>query len=315
MRRRKAGAASGLRGALALLTSVLALLLAVSGYAGGISGYADYVAALLPLSLFLGMTALLLARGRWLLRLMAILALALALERIIPEWLARPQPSGNVGTTITIVSHNVHHGGIDPAGQAQKLAQSGADVLLLQENDRRSAAALQALTEAYRYRDACGTCELAILSKWPIVGRVHWRLPGVSGRGRYGPALFRADVRLPDGRTIRVATVHAPRPLPVEHQAAFFTTLVDAMRVQRPRALILAGDFNQTPWSHRMQEVDGDLIPMKRITRSNFTYPALWPLLPIDHVFVSPDFIVEQVDVLSDSGSDHRPVRVRLRLP
>ncbi|MBV8593019.1 MAG: endonuclease/exonuclease/phosphatase family protein, partial [Caulobacteraceae bacterium] len=83
------------------------------------------------------------------------------------------------------------------------------------------------------------------------------------------------------------------------------------------RSLILAGDFNSTPWSAALRRLDRAL-GLERRTRAMFTFPvqpysryALWsplPFLPLDHVFAGEDWKTVRVTVGRNVGSDHLPV-------
>lgn len=299
--------------------AMMALALSLSGLLSARFAALDSLAALLPMTLPLGLAALILSSGRtgrhpWRpgLRSIALIAMLTSGYYIYAELSAVP-PVTTVGVPVRILTHNLHHGGTSPAMQARLLAKSGADILLLQENDQRSAAALASLSNIYPYRDTCGACELAILSRWPIDG-VHWRLPVPDGQPG-GPALFRTHIEVPGAGPLTVATIHAPRPYPVARHQAFFDQLITAMAYQPGRAMILAGDFNQTPWSATMRHVDRGLAPLRRVTRALFSYPSILPIVPIDHIFTSPDIGVKAVTVMPSSGSDHRPVMVEARMP
>jgi endonuclease/exonuclease/phosphatase (EEP) superfamily protein YafD len=76
-----------------------------------------------------------------------------------------------------------------------------------------------------------------------------------------------------------------------------------------PPPLVVAGDFNLWGPPVRM------LLPGWRRAVVGRTWPARRPHSQIDHVLVRGDVTAVTGEVLSDVGSDHRPVRVRLRLP
>ncbi len=302
---------------IAWIFAIFALLCGGSAIIGPWNGIADAVAATLPLAPILALAGLGLSlaagrfRGHIWLWAMALCAGAIACWHILPEWVVEEAPRQQ-GRAIVIVTHNLHHGGTSPERMAAVLAASGADILLLQENDRRSAKALDSLTSLYPYRDPCRACEQAIFSRWPM--DVHWRLPDEEGKAT-GPALFRADVHIPGMATpLRVVTVHVPRPIPLPGQKPFLQALATGLRHSRPTNIVLAGDFNLVPWSSTMTQLEQDLAPLHRITRGQPTYPAMLagisaPLLPIDHIFVSPDLAFGRVSTLPPTGSDHLAVR------
>jgi endonuclease/exonuclease/phosphatase (EEP) superfamily protein YafD len=82
---------------------------------------------------------------------------------------------------------------------------------------------------------------------------------------------------------------------------------------------IVGGDFNLTRYSpvfDRLIEASGLRDTQPAGTWQPTWLAAFWPLaLRIDHVFVSPEFCVDSNVVGPGIGSDHRPVRVRLRWP
>jgi len=83
---------------------------------------------------------------------------------------------------------------------------------------------------------------------------------------------------------------------------------------------LIAGDFNQTPWSPRFQKVKrtGGLRDSSQGRWINNTwqiYPTFMGGLAIDHVLHTPDIKVLERKVGGDLGSDHRPVVVDFQLP
>lgn len=307
-------------GWLAWALAIGALAPAMATMARPWNGVADMIAAWLPLTPVMTLASMatsLFARpcgGRLWLNLAAILSMSVTVWHIGPELIPDETPAPS-GRTVVIVTHNVHHGGASPELLTKVLAESGADILLLQENDRRSARALDALAHLYPYRDPCRACEQAILSRWPI--DVHWRLPDRRGKP-VGPPLFRADVRVPGlAAPLRVISLHAPRPMPPPGQRAFLQGLIDGLRHASQKRLIIAGDFNLAPWTATMAQLERDIAPIRRISRGQFTYPAsiaglTMPILPIDNIFASPDVGVSSIGRLRATGSDHLGLRATL---
>jgi len=82
--------------------------------------------------------------------------------------------------------------------------------------------------------------------------------------------------------------------------------------------MIVVGDLNMTPWSYNFQR----LIRQTglRDSQLGFGLQPSWPMtlpliaIPIDHVLVSPDFVVLKRETGSLTGSDHLPVFVELGL-
>src|SRR5438045_613828 len=69
---------------------------------------------------------------------------------------------------------------------------------------------------------------------------------------RFGPPLLWAEIAVPGGAPVTVATMHYPRPIPASRQAAARAALAAALaRIDRG-GLIIGGDMNLTPWSAAM---------------------------------------------------------------
>jgi endonuclease/exonuclease/phosphatase family metal-dependent hydrolase len=82
---------------------------------------------------------------------------------------------------------------------------------------------------------------------------------------------------------------------------------------------IVLGDLNVSPDAPAFADLlnDGQLRDALASGGWRPTWRAdFWPLaLRLDHVLASPALCVYSTDVGPDVGSDHRPVRVTLRLP
>lgn len=76
------------------------------------------------------------------------------------------------------------------------------------------------------------------------------------------------------------------------------------------RPAVFLGDMNMWGWTISAMTTDG----WRRAVRGK-TWPAHRPWHQIDHVLVTPSVDVVHGEVLPDQGSDHRPIRVRLRVP
>ncbi len=87
--------------------------------------------------------------------------------------------------------------------------------------------------------------------------------------------------------------------------------------------LIVAGDFNSTPWSFSLQAQD-KRFGLERRTKALFSWPTnnfnkRWggsplPVLPIDQVYAGKDWKTVSVTRGPAFGSDHYPLRVVLSL-
>lgn len=85
--------------------------------------------------------------------------------------------------------------------------------------------------------------------------------------------------------------------------------------------MILAGDFNATPWSSAMRTGEAAL-PLFRRDRAIPTFPATWrtdepvrapfAILPIDHVYAGRGWATVKVERGPNLGSDHYPLVITL---
>jgi endonuclease/exonuclease/phosphatase (EEP) superfamily protein YafD len=129
-----------------------------------------------------------------------------------------------------------------------------------------------------------------------------------------------ATLATPAGTSFRLIGLHPRPPAPAqdtnERDAEIAIAAIHAARTPQPTLAL--GDFNDVAWSHTSQlfkRIGGYLDP--RVGRGRYpTFPARWPMLrwPLDHVFISPEFVVRSMRVLRNVGSDHLPVLVHFGL-
>lgn len=130
-----------------------------------------------------------------------------------------------------------------------------------------------------------------------------------------------AQLALPNelgGGSLRVASVHLSR------SSSWQPAVVQTALSQSARAsLIVGGDFNRTPWSWSLRNLD-QIPGLDRRTHGLPTWPTparfedTWlttpfPILPIDHIFASNDWRTSRVRLGPDVGSDHYPVIVEMQ--
>lgn len=131
------------------------------------------------------------------------------------------------------------------------------------------------------------------------------RLPGaIPGRGalvlEYGDgehALWVVVLHLALGRRARI------------QQLRYVAHLID----RHPNVVVM-GDLNTGPDSREVREFcarAGLVQPDRKL----LTFPSWRPQRAIDHILVSPDMDVAELDVLPATISDHRPLAMTLNLP
>jgi len=239
-----------------------------------------------------------------------------------------------------IMTYNVHRcvgvdGRLDVSRIAAAIARRRPDVVALQELDvgrARTGGVDQAhaiahklgmsfhfhpalAVEEERYGDAILTAEpLSLIKAGPLPGSTSIR--GLEPRG----ALW-GKLQL-DGRTVNIINTHLG--LVPHEQRAQADCLVGPDWLGHPDCqdpVILVGDFNATTrysayrtFVARLRDARAD-IPGARSTP---TFPSRFPVLAIDHIFVSPSVEVLRVEAPNDPllrvASDHLPLVADFRL-
>jgi len=194
--------------------------------------------------------------------------------------------------------------------------QTDPDVVLLLEPGLDWERAIQPLHARYPYRigePVPNSYGMILLSRLPMEAEVLHRLqPGVPS--------IKAKLRLSGGEVIDLYALHPEPPFPGDDSGERDAELVAAGREARAngRAAVVLGDLNDVAWSRTSKlflSVSGMKDP--RVGRGLYpTFNARYPLLrwPLDHMFVTPHFGLEQIDRLPAIGSDHFPILYRVCL-
>lgn len=236
-------------------------------------------------------------------------------------------------TDLTFASYNIHGCGCSTEFDAQRvaaaIAETGADVVALQEagvleNEMDQVHQIGALLGMnpvfgpnmtgmggrYRYGNA-------ILSRFPIASSANYDLsvPGVEPRG-----CLVARLALPDGGEFAAASVHLglSHGERVEQARRLAGSGILGSIVAEGTPLVVGGDMND--WFPGQ-----DTRAMRKTMRDAWhvggrgaraTYPAAFPLLRLDHVFVAGEVAVRSCaparTALTRSASDHLPVVAKL---
>jgi endonuclease/exonuclease/phosphatase family metal-dependent hydrolase len=238
-----------------------------------------------------------------------------------PGWGAGWVTGSGTSGTITAVSYNIRFGEKGLAGVAADLAASGADVIALQEVDRRPRAGVDQAQwlanrlgmDAYYGPNALWPGKQrgnAILSRYPLTA-TNLRLPR---EGRTEPrGLIWARVNL-DGTVLTVYATH----LHFAGASRAIQARAVAAKVGVPGCgTILMGDLNSSPHTPMYRAVTRRLADPFASGRygPGRTAPVAHPKARIDYVVHSPDLAVRHAAVLPAGASDHRGVKVVLSVP
>jgi len=312
--------------AAALMTFACAAAAAV-GQFGRISEACDFANQFAPLWMACGVAAAIVASilGSWPLRGASVIAgtliVGLGLVQTGPDVFARATTQWRVGAAerpLKIVSFNVWKSNQDPSATAAWILREDPDVIILADAAGKGQLVADDLHARYPYGVRCArwNCSTLLLSKQPSV-----RAGGLAHgdpENRQGLSAAWATFVDSEGE-FTVIAVHMPRPWPYGTQATQQRLLIDDVAQMDRRRMIVAGDFNATPWSFALQRMDRGL-GLPRRTRAVFTWPArlphgmqaISPILPIDQVYASDAWSTVSVARGPMLGSDHYPLVFQL---
>lgn len=288
-----------------------------AGLVGAVWGWADAFNHFAPIWLvaaWLGAAGARLGFARGRLRTAALLMAAIAVIASATPMAFEAFRTGRETAqpaNLTLLTFNRWWDSPDPEKQIAMIRRSGADLVALQEADTFKPWAGR-LRDVYPHQLFCyWECDTVILSKQPFLAHGQESKPRWPG----GTKFLWARTTAPDGRPVTLATLHLFWPVPPWIQRGQRGHLPALIAPLAQDELILAGDFNLTPWSFAMRRLDPTLAPLTRRTHGLITFPANQPVpfLALDQVYAAPAWKTVKVERLPDAASDHYPVRVELR--
>ncbi|GGZ50634.1 membrane protein [Streptomyces inusitatus] len=220
---------------------------------------------------------------------------------------------GEKGGELIVVSHNIGADNPDPAGAARRLADTGAQVIAVQELSPEARETFhEALPPRYRHHTVQGG--VGLWSTYAMTGAepvdiMPW------------PRALRATLSTPKGDvTVFVAHLASVRVTPMsgfttDRRDAAARLLARAVDRERSERTLLVGDFNGTA-------ADRGLAPVLRGMKAaqetagdgfGFTWPARMPLARIDHI-LARGLRPVSARTLPATASDHLPVTASFAL-
>jgi endonuclease/exonuclease/phosphatase (EEP) superfamily protein YafD len=275
-----------------------------------------YPPLLLGVGLLVLALALCLARSRAIL-IAAIVATLTPASLMAPEVIsaARAGPASSPGAPrLTLLSVNLWSRNQDHEAIVALIRREQPDIIVVQEAFGSWRPVLVSLAPNYRIVAGCHyefDCNVVILTKLAFVDTIK-------------PATFAfatARLELPQrvgGGAFEVMGVHLSHPSAGARERRQVQDIASISRGFSDRAFI-AGDFNATPWSNTMRDLDRSSA-LQRRTHALFTWPTpayaftRWrfhtpvPVAPIDHVYAGSAWRLVEIRRGPNVGSDHYPV-------
>lgn len=243
-------------------------------------------------------------------------AIVAASALMLPEYLraTSPKAPADAPRQLKLVQFNNKGFYTDAEAAAAWIQAEKADVVVLEEVSRPLADALLAAG----YYGLPQSEPVMIFSR---AKPISYETPADLARGPRAASAHSQFAEADGG--FSVVGVHYSWPIYGDMQQRQSERLARIIGHLNKDRLIVAGDFNSTPWSFSLQAQD-KRFGLERRTKALFSWPTnnfnkRWggsplPVLPIDQVYAGKDWRTVSVTRGPALGSDHYPVRVILSL-
>lgn len=254
----------------------------------------------------------------------AIPAILSALLALVPMLLLSPRApasDGTPGVTVRLLVANLRTTNAAPDALLEILAASDADVLILTEPPQAVRRALRPdgtlarqFTDIARTRPLRGEhAPIIIASRLPLVDTLD------AQHGRDAVILRKGDTEFAIIATQLLSPRSPARNRTAREQATELAQITPPLSA-RSLPLIIAGDLNATPTSHRSRWLAAatDTRRAKPRWSAQGSWPAGLPTvlaLPIDGALLSKDISVARWELVRLPGSDHHAVLIQLVIP
>lgn len=257
----------------------------------------------------------LLACGNW---RWAITALVLAVPpvmRVAPLFLPAKPVAVTGENRLRVMAFNLLSSNHQHEAVLQWVRATDPDVAVFPEVTLAWARQLDQLADRLPYavmQPQEGNFGMAVLSKHPLKDEkiiLSERFDGVVG--------IRVELEV-KGRRLVVHGTHPPPPLggAMAKERDRHLRALAAEAVSSPQPVVMAGDFNATPWCHGMKPLAAAGLRDARTghgATATWRRSMPWVAIPIDHILIKGAVRVEGFQTGPDLGSDHRPVIADLR--
>ncbi|MDX1536462.1 endonuclease/exonuclease/phosphatase family protein [Arsukibacterium sp.] len=223
----------------------------------------------------------------------------------------------NTNPCIAILNANVLATNRNAQALIDLVHQHQPDILVTLESDDWWQQQLDQLSSDYPHSVKC---PLDNLYGMHVYSRLPLHNPSLQFLVEQGVPSVHAEAELSDGSRIAVHFLHPAPPSPTENassaerDAELLVVAASVKQVKTP--VIVAGDLNDVAWSETtrlFRKISGLLDP--RVGRGMYnSFHADYPFMrwPLDHLFHSSHFTLQQIKRLPSIGSDHFPMLIRL---
>lgn len=224
------------------------------------------------------------------------------------------------GSTFSLMVANVWMKNRKAAEFLRIMQQADPDLVLAMETDQWWVDQLRPLRRQYAHVVSYpldNTYGMVLYSKLPlketnILFLKHETVPSIHTK-----------VVLPSGAEFKLHAMHPVPPMPSKHPDNVGGDEAELLKVgkmvsQADVPSVVAGDFNDVAWSRtsRLFNTQSQLKDMRvgRGLYNSFGAHNMLLRYPLDHVYVSGEFRVLEMERLPKFGSDHFPIFVKLTL-
>lgn len=235
--------------------------------------------------------------------LMAMLVAITSLAGVL-----RNPPQKDLASNFLLLQLNVYYNNQTPDALVAYVRRQQPDVLTLQEVFPAQQGVIDSLRADYPHVASCGVDGTVVMSRlppWPQgeQGCTHFN-------GQAGVAYLTVER---NGRPVTLMSLHLVWPYPSRQKQHVDAVTTELARFGHP--LIVAGDFNATPWSHTVKRIEeASRTHIVGGVRHSWFSRRFRLGLPIDHVLLPDSVHAQGIEIGQNVGSDHRPVLIRLAL-
>ncbi|WP_194973743.1 endonuclease/exonuclease/phosphatase family protein [Aquiflexum lacus] len=227
--------------------------------------------------------------------------------------------AGSNSPTFSVMVINVYQYNKDQQLALRVIQSEDPDILLLVETDLKWAQEMSKLKNSHPNFVEIpqeNTYGMLFYSKLRIVNHeilhlIDKEIPSIE-----------AMIELKSGDHVKIFAIHPKPPVPTESQSSTerdAEILLVAKKIKNyKKPTLVIGDLNDVGWSYTSElflKISGLLDPRRgRGMFSTFHAKYFFLRWPLDHIFVSEHFTLENLKVHQNIGSDHFPISAKFSL-